>query len=259
MSDYATLIVEHHANVALVRLNRPEALNALNSALMGDLAAALSALDADAGVRAIVLTGSARAFAAGADIREMSDKGFADIFRENLFVDQADRIRATRKPLIAAVAGYCLGGGCELAMLCDFIIAADSAQFGQPETNLGVIPGIGGTQRLTRLIGRAKSMDLHLTGRLMGAAEAEKAGLVARVVAADMLVPEALAAADQIAAKSLLAVMAAKEAVHRADEVSLSEGVLFERRLFQALFATEDQKEGMRAFLDKRPPVFTDK
>lgn len=254
-----TLILERHGPVALVRLNRPEALNALNSELMGELSVALRALDKDVAVRVIVLTGSEKAFAAGADIKEMSEKDFARIFRENLFVDEADAIRATRKPLIAAVSGFCLGGGCELAMLCDFIIAADSAKFGQPETNLGVIPGIGGTQRLTRLIGRAKSMDLHLTGRLMGAEEAERSGLVARVVPAADLMDQALAAAAKIAEKSQLAVMAAKEAVHRADEVSLGEGVLFERRLFQALFATEDQKEGMKAFLEKRPAKFVDR
>lgn len=253
-----TLIIERHASTALVRLNRPAALNALNSELMGELSLALRTLDGDGTVRAIVLTGSDIAFAAGADIKEMSEMDFARIFRENLFAAEADGIRATRKPLIAAVSGFCLGGGCELAMLCDFIIAADTAKFGQPETNLGLIPGIGGTQRLTRLIGRAKSMDLHLTGRLMGAEEAERAGLVARVVPAAMLVAEALAVAAVIAGKSQLAVMAAKEAVHRADESGLGEGVLFERRLFQALFATNDQKEGMQAFLQKRPANFTD-
>lgn len=255
---YKTLITEIDQSVALIRLNRPEALNALNSELMGELAACLTAMDGDDGVRAIVLTGSEKAFAAGADIKEMSDKTFAQIFRDNLFAAESDRIRATRKPIIAAVAGFCLGGGCELAMLCDFIIAADTAKFGQPEVNLGVIPGIGGTQRMTRLVGRAKSMDLHLTGRMMGAEEAERAGLVARIVPADKLLAEALEAARRIAGKSQLAVMAAKEAVHRADEVSLSEGVLFERRLFQSLFATEDQKEGMQAFLEKRPARFRD-
>lgn len=256
---YQTLLIERHGPVTLIRLNRPEALNALNSVLMGELAAALTGLDRDAETRAIVLTGSEKAFAAGADIREMADMDFARIFRENLFVDEADRIRATRKPIIAAVSGFCLGGGCELAMLCDFIIAADSAKFGQPETNLGVIPGIGGTQRLTRLIGRAKSMDLHLTGRMMGAEEAERAGLVARVVPAADLMTEALAAARKIAEKSQLAVIAAKEAVHRADEMTLAEGITFERRLFQALFATKDQKEGMQAFIEKRPAKFTDR
>jgi enoyl-CoA hydratase len=256
---YQTLLLEQHGSVSLIRLNRPEAMNALNSTLMGELAAALTALDHDDKVRVLVLTGSDRAFAAGADIREMSDKSFAQIFRDNLFADEAGRIRATRKPLIAAVAGHCLGGGCELAMLCDFIIAADTARFGQPEINLGVIPGIGGTQRLTRLIGRAKSMEMHLTGRLMGADEAERAGLVARTVPAADLLADALATATKIAQKSQLAVMAAKEAVHRADEMSLSEGILFERRLFQSLFATEDQKEGMRAFLEKRAPLFQDR
>jgi enoyl-CoA hydratase len=253
-----TLIIEAQGPVTLVRLNRPEALNALNSELMGELSVALRTLDADPEVRVIVLTGSEKAFAAGADIKEMSDKDFARIFRENLFAGEAAAIRATRKPLIAAVAGFCLGGGCELAMLCDFIIAADTARFGQPEINLGVIPGIGGTQRLTRLIGRAKSMDLHLSGRMMGAEEAERAGLVARVVPASDLVAETMAVAAKIAEKSQLAAMAAKEAVHRADEVSMSEGVLFERRMFQALFSTQDQKEGMLAFLEKRPARFTD-
>ncbi len=254
-----TLLIEIADSVALIRLNRPEVLNALNSQIMGDLARALAAMDEDPEVRAIVLTGSEKAFAAGADVKEMSGKSFAEMFTRNLFAAEADGIGRCRKPIIAAVAGFCLGGGCELAMMCDFIIAADTAKFGQPEINLGVIPGIGGTQRLTRLIGRAKSMDLHLTGRMMGAEEAERSGLVARVVAADHLIPEALATARKIAEKSALAVMAAKEAVHRADEVSLSEGVLFERRLFQSLFATEDQKEGMRAFVEKRAPQFRDR
>lgn len=256
---YKTLLTEIDNGVALIRLNRPEALNALNSVLMGELAAALSAMDRDEAVRVIVLTGSEKAFAAGADIKEMSEKGFAEMFRQNLFAAEADGIRACRKPIIAAVAGFCLGGGCELAMLCDFIIAADSARFGQPEIKLGVIAGIGGTQRMTKLIGRAKSMDMHLTGRMMGADEAERSGLVARVVPADQLLSEALKAAADIAQKSQIAVMAAKEAVHRADETPLAEGVLFERRLFNGLFATEDQKEGMRAFLEKRPAVFRDK
>lgn len=254
-----TLIIDIDQSVATIRLNRPEALNALNTQMMSELAITLAAMERDPAVRAIVLTGSEKAFAAGADIKEMSNKSFADIYRQNLFAAEAEGIRATRKPIIAAVAGFCLGGGCELAMLCDFIIAADTAKFGQPETNLGVIPGIGGTQRLTRLIGRAKSMDLHLTGRMMLADEAERAGLVARVVPADQLLAEAQAAARKIAAKSQLAVMAAKEAVHRADETTLAEGVLFERRLFQALFATEDQKEGMQSFLEKRPAVFRDR
>ena len=257
--SYETLLIEVTDKVALIRLNRPEALNALNSQMMGELAAVLTAIGTDDSVRAIVLTGSEKAFAAGADIKEMSDKSFADIFRQNLFAAEADDILRCRKPIIAAVAGFALGGGCELAMLCDFIIAAETAKFGQPEINLGVIPGIGGTQRLTRLIGRAKSMDLHLTGRMMGAEEAERSGLVARVVPAEQLIPEAMTAARRIAEKSALAVMAAKEAVHRADEVSLSEGVLFERRLFNALFSTEDQKEGMKAFLEKRPARFRDR
>jgi enoyl-CoA hydratase len=257
--SYKTLIIEIDQKVALIRLNRPEALNALNSELMRELARALSEMATDDAVRAIVITGSDKAFAAGADIKEMADKDFAQIYRENMFVAESDIIANCRKPVIAAVAGFALGGGCELAMLCDFIIAADTAKFGQPEVNLGVIPGIGGTQRLTRLIGRAKSMDMHLTGRMMDAAEAERAGLVARVVPADQLIPEALKAAKKIAEKSALAVMAAKEAVHRADEVALTEGLLFERRLFQSLFASDDQKEGMRAFMEKRAPKFRDR
>ncbi len=256
---YQTLILEQHGPVALIRLNRPEALNALNSVLLSELAGALAALDRDPATRAIVLTGSEKAFAAGADIREMADKDFAAIFADNLYADETARIRATRKPLIAAVAGFCLGGGCELALLCDFIIAADTAKFGQPEINLGIIPGMGATQRLTRLIGRAKSMDLHLTGRMMAADEAERAGLTARTVPAAELIPEALAAARKIAEKSQVAVKAAKEAVHAADDMGLQAGLAFERRLFQALFATADQKEGMRAFVEKRPAAFTDR
>ncbi len=254
-----TLLVEIADKVALIRLNRPAALNALNAQMMGELGQAVTAMEGNDSVRAIVLTGSEKAFAAGADINEISDKSFADIFRDNFFTSETDEILRCRKPIIAAVAGYALGGGCELAMLCDFIIAADTAKFGQPEINLGVIPGIGGTQRLTRLIGRAKSMDMHLTGRMMDAAEAERSGLVARVVPATQLIPEALAVARKIAEKSALAVMAAKEAVHRADELFLREGVLFEQRLFNALFCTEDQKEGMKAFLEKRPAQFHDR
>ncbi len=256
---YETLIVEIAEGVALVRLNRPKALNALNSQLLRELAAALTAADADPAVRCIVLTGSDKAFAAGADIKEMSGKGFVDVFGEDLFTPQTEAMLRVRKPIVAAVAGYALGGGCELAMMCDFIIAADTAKFGQPEINLGVVAGIGGTQRLTRFVGKSKAMDMHLTGRMMDAAEAERSGLVSRVVPADRLLDEAMAAAKGIAAKSMVAVRAVKESVNRSYETTLREGVLFERRLFNALFATEDQKEGMAAFLEKRPAAFRDR
>ena len=254
-----TLILNSHGPVLLIRLNRPEALNALNFTLMHDLAAALVQADADPEVRCIVLTGSEKAFAAGADVREMAGKTFAEAYGQDIFGAASAAISRIRKPIIAAVAGYCLGGGCELAMLCDFILAADSAKFGQPEINLAIIPGMGGTQRMTRAIGKSKSMDLHLTGRMMDAVEAERAGLVARIVPAADLLDEALKVAQSIAQKSSLSVMAAKESVNRAMETTLTEGLLFERRLFQALFATEDQKEGMAAFLAKRPPQFRDK
>lgn len=257
--DYKTLIVEIAGNVALIRLNRPEALNALNSALMAELASAMRAADCDDQVRCIVLTGSQKAFAAGADVREMADKTFVDVFRDDLFGPDAETILRVRKPIIAAVSGFALGGGCELAMMCDFIIASDTAKFGQPEINLGIVAGMGGTQRLTRFVGKSKSMDMHLTGRMMDAAEAERCGLVSRVVAASDLLDEAMKAAQVIAQKSQLSVMAVKEAVNRAQEGSLREGLLFERRLFHAMFATEDQKEGMAAFLEKRQPQFHDK
>lgn len=256
---YKTLLIEIKDNVELIRLNRPEALNALNSELLAELADALGKADQDPKVRAIVITGSEKAFAAGADIKEMSDKSYADMANENLFADDADRIVATRKPVIAAVAGYALGGGCELAMLCDFILAGDNVKFGQPEINLGIIPGIGGTQRLTRFVGKSKAMEMILTGRFMEAEEAERIGLVSRVVPAKKLVEEALSVAGKIAEKSKISIAAAKEAVNRSYEVSLSEGVRFERRSFQGLFATEDQKEGMEAFLEKREPQFRDK
>ena len=253
-----TILVEAAGPVLVIRLNRPEALNAINSAMMRELAAAVTAAERDAAVRCIILTGSDKAFAAGADVREMAGKGFVDAFAADFFGAEADTIARARKPIIAAVAGFALGGGCELALMADIIIAADTAKFGLPETNLGVIPGMGGTQRLPRAVGRAKAMDLVLTGRMMDAAEAERAGLVARVVPADRLMAEALAAAQQIAGKSMLALMAAKEAVNRASETGLHEGLLFERRLFHALFATNDQKEGMAAFLEKRRPEFRD-
>ena len=254
-----TLILTSHGPVLLIRLNRPEALNALNFTLIHDLVTALVQADADPEVRCIVLTGSEKAFAAGADVREMAGKTFAEAYGQDIFGAASAAISRIRKPIIAAVAGYCLGGGCELAMLCDFILAADSAKFGQPEINLAIIPGMGGTQRMTRAIGKSKSMDLHLTGRMMDAVEAERAGLVARIVPAADLLDEALKVAQSIAQKSSLSVMAAKESVNRAMETTLTEGLLFERRLFQALFATEDQKEGMAAFLAKRPPQFRDK
>jgi enoyl-CoA hydratase len=256
---YETLLIEIKDQVALVRLNRPQALNALNSQLMQELADALSAMDHDPEVRCIVLTGSEKAFAAGADIKEMAQKSFAEMFTEALFVEEFDAIGRLRKPIIAAVSGFCLGGGCELAMLCDFILAADTARFGQPEINLGVMAGLGGTQRLTRLIGKSKAMEMNLTGRMMDATEAERAGLVARIVPAAELIEEALKTAAKIAAKSQIATMAVKESVNRALETTLHEGLIFERRLFNALFATEDQAEGMAAFIEKRTPAFKDR
>ena len=256
---FKTLIVDVSDEICLIRLNRPDALNALNSELLGELVRALQDADANEKVRCIVLTGSEKAFAAGADIREMSEKSFVEMYSEDFFAAEAEAIMRIRKPIIAAVAGYALGGGCELAMMCDFIIAADTARFGQPEINLGVVAGIGGTQRLTRLVGKSKSMDMHLTGRFMDAEEAERAGLVSRVVPARKLMDEAMQAAQKIAEKSALAAMTVKEAVNRAYETTLREGLLFERRVFHALFATCDQKEGMQAFLEKREPQFRDK
>ncbi len=257
--DYQNILVKQEGHVALVTLNRPKALNALNSELLSELVAALQSFDADDSVRAIVLTGSERAFAAGADIREMAPKSYMDMYKANLFADANDKIAAIRKPIIAAVAGYALGGGCELAMLCDFIIAADTAKFGQPEITLGVMPGIGGTQRLTRLVGKSKAMEMCLTGRNMDAAEAERSGLVSRVVPAGELLDEAMKAAQKIAEQSLPVAMMTKETVNRAYETSLAEGIRFERRLFHSMFAIEDQKEGMAAFTEKRKPVFTDR
>jgi len=253
------ILVTRDGAVARGTLNRPKALNALNSALLDELVHALESFDADDGVRAIVLTGSERAFAAGADIREMAPKSYMDMFKSNFFAAAADRISAIRKPIIAAVAGYALGGGCELAMLCDFIIAAETAKFGQPEITLGVMPGIGGTQRLTRLVGKSKAMEMCLTGRNMDAAEAERAGLVSRVVPSAELLTEAMKAAHKIAEQSIPIVMMTKETVNRAYETTLSEGIRFERRLFHSMFATEDQKEGMAAFSEKRKPAFRDR
>ncbi len=256
---YETIIVEVEDHVATIKLNRPDAMNALNSQLLRELASALAEADGNDKVRCIILTGSAKAFAAGADIKEMSEKTFVEMFLSDFFGTESEAITRTRKPIIAAVAGYALGGGCELAMMCDFIIAADTAKFGQPEINLGVVAGIGGTQRLTRFVGKSKSMDMHLTGRFMDAEEAERSGLVSRVVPAKSLMDEAEAAAEKIAEKSLITSIAVKEAVNRAYETTLSEGILFERRLFHAMFATEDQKEGMSAFLEKRTAQFRDK
>jgi enoyl-CoA hydratase len=256
--SHQNIIVETKGRVGLIRLNRPNALNALNSAMMVEIAAAVDAFEADAGIGCLVVTGSDKAFAAGADIKEMASKSYMDAFMGN-FCATWDRLAHARKPVIAAVAGFALGGGCELAMQCDIIIAADTAKFGQPEIKLGIIPGIGGTQRLTRAVGKAKAMDMILTGRMMDAAEAERSGLVARVVPAADLVAEAMKTADTIAAMSLPSVMAAKEAVNRAFEISLAEGVAFERRVFHALFATEDQKEGMAAFVEKRPAKFVNR
>src|SRR5258706_2327610 len=253
---YQNILVTIDGPVGVVTLNRPKALNALNGELLKELVAALEAWDRDDAVRCIVLTGSDRAFAAGADIKEMAPQSYMDMFKSNFFAEANDRIANIRKPIVAAVAGWALGGGCELAMLCDFIIAADTAKFGQPEITLGVMPGIGGTQRLTRFVGKSKAMEMCLTGRMMDAAEAERSGLVSRVVPLAELMPETLKAAAAIAEKSLPIVMMAKETINRAYETTLSEGVRFERRLFHAMFATQDQKEGMAAFSEKRKPQF---
>jgi enoyl-CoA hydratase len=252
---FETVLFEKRGRVGLVTLNRPQALNALNAQLISELNQVLDACEADDGIGAIVLTGSEKAFAAGADIKEMKDKSFGDVMM-NDFIAPWERLSRFRKPAIAAVSGFALGGGCEIAMMCDFIIASDTAKFGQPEIMLGVIPGSGGTQRLAHYVGKAKAMDLCLTGRQMGADEAERCGLVARVVPPADLLNEALKAAEKIAGYSLPAVMTAKEAVNRAFETTLAEGIRFERRVFQALFATEDQKEGMAAFAEKRPAQF---
>ena len=252
---FETILLDIHGKVGLITLNRPQALNALNAQIVGEINQALDQLERDPSIGCVVLTGSAKAFAAGADIKEMADLQYPQIYVDDLFSD-ADRIANRRKPIIAAVSGFALGGGCELAMMCDFILAADNAKFGQPEINLGVLPGMGGTQRLTRAVGKAKAMELCLTGRLMGAEEAERAGLVARIVPQAELVEEALKVAATIASKSIPVSMMVKESVNRAFEVTLSEGVRFERRVFHAAFSTEDQKEGMAAFIDKREAQF---
>ncbi|MGB3811527.1 MAG: enoyl-CoA hydratase [Parvibaculum sp.] len=253
---YQNILVETKAAVGLITLNRPEALNALNKALMDELTLALDTFEADPAIHVIVLTGSQKAFAAGADIKEMQPKSYMDVYAEDFITANWERVTRCRKPVVAAVAGYALGGGCELAMMCDLIICGDNAKFGQPEINLGVMPGAGGTQRLTRFVGKSKAMEMCLTGRMMDAAEAERSGLVSRVVPVAELLDEALKVAATIAAKSLPIAMMTKETVNRAYETTLSEGVRFERRLFHSMFATEDKKEGMTAFVEKRPPAF---
>ena len=255
---YETIILEKKGKVGLVTLNRPDALNALNAQVVGELGAALDELEADSKIGCIVITGSERAFAAGADIKEMQSKTFVEAYTED-FLSSWGRIERCRKPLIAAVAGYALGGGCELAMMCDFILAADTAVFGQPEINLAIMPGAGGTQRLTRSVGKSKAMEMCLTGRRMDAEEAERSGLASRVVPANELLDEAIRVADAIASNSAPAVMMTKESINRAYETTLAEGLRFERRTFFSLFATEDQKEGMQAFVDKREPNFKNK
>lgn len=254
--NYENILVETHGRVGLIRLNRPKALNALNDQLMDELGQALLSFDADEQIGCMVITGSEKAFAAGADIGAMANYSYMDVYKRDYITRNWERIRQVRKPVIAAVAGFALGGGCELAMMCDFIIAADTAKFGQPEIKLGIIPGAGGTQRLPRAVSKAKAMDMCLTARMMDAAEAERAGLVSRVVTADRLIDEALEAATVIASMSLPSVMMIKESVNRAYESSLSDGVQYERRLFHSTFATEDQKEGMKAFVEKRLPNF---
>ena len=258
MSDYETILVEQKGAVTLVTLNRPHALNALNSQVLADLIDAFAAYDADDSQRCLVLTGSEKAFAAGADIKEMQDQSFADMYKSDFFKGW-EKVTATRKPWIAAVAGYALGGGCEVTMMADFIIAADTAKFGQPEIKLGVTPGMGGSQRLTHAIGKAKAMEMCLTGRMMGAEEAERSGLVARVVPAADLIDEAMKTAETIASMAPLAAIANKEMVNAAYEMTLAEGINFERRLFHGLFGTQDQKEGMKAFVEKRPGEWTGK
>jgi len=253
---YENILVETRGAVGLITLNRPKALNALCDALVRELGAALDAFEADDAIGAVVVTGSEKAFAAGADIKEMAGKSYMDVYLSDFITSGWERITTCRKPIVAAVAGFALGGGCEVAMMCDTIIAAETAKFGQPEIVLGVIPGAGGTQRLTRFVGKAKAMDMILTGRMMDAAEAERSGLVSRVVPAAKLIEEAVAVAARIAEMSRPAVMIAKEAVNRAYETTLAEGVRFERRVFHSLFATEDQKEGMAAFIEKRKPAF---
>jgi len=256
---YQNILVRTEGPVGIVTLNRPSALNALNSQLMDELSAAIDGYEADAAIRCIVITGSEKAFAAGADITEMASKNFAEVYKEDFVTKNWERVSRARKPVIAAVAGFALGGGCELAMMCDVVIAADNAKFGQPEINLGIGPGAGGTQRLTRAVGKAKAMEMCLTGRMMDAAEAERAGLVARVVPLAELMAETMKTAMKIASASLPTMMMVKECVNRASETTLAEGIRFERRIFHAMFATEDQKEGMAAFVEKRKASFKDR
>ncbi len=256
MSTYQNIVVQNAGAVGTIRLNRPDALNALNSALMDELSVAIANFEADPAIRCVILTGSDKAFAAGADIKEMAGKSFAEAYSEDFVTRNWEAVARARKPVIAAVAGYALGGGCELAMMCDFIIAAENAKFGQPEVNLGIGPGAGGTQRLTRAIGKAKAMEMCLTGRMMDAQEAERAGLVARIVPLAKLAEEAKAVAEKVASQALPAILMIKECVNAAFETPLAQGVRFERRLFHALFATPEQKEGMAAFMEKRKPVF---
>ena len=253
---YENILVETKGRVGIIRLNRPKALNALCDALVRELGQALDAFEADTNIGAIVLTGSEKAFAAGADIKEMASRSYMDVYLADFITDGWERVSVCRKPIIAAVSGFALGGGCEVAMMCDFIIAADTAKFGQPEINLGTMPGAGGSQRMARYVGKSKAMDLCLTGRMMDAAEAERCGLVSRLVPAAQLVEEAVKAAETIAAKSLPITMMVKESVNRSFETTLSEGIRFDRRLFHSTFATEDQKEGMAAFVEKRPAAF---
>ena len=254
---FENIIAESRQPVGLITLNRPDALNALSTPLMRELSEAVEAFEADSAIHVIVITGSDKAFAAGADIKEMQSKSYMDVYKEDFVTRDWERVSRCRKPTIAAVAGFALGGGCELAMMCDILIAAESAKFGQPEIKLGILPGSGGTQRLPRAVGKAKAMDLVLTGRMMDAEEAERAGLVSRIVPSEKLLDEALQIAGEIAAYSVPSVMMAKESVGRAYETTLSEGIRFERRLFHSAFATEDQKEGMSAFAEKRKPAFT--
>jgi len=256
--SYETILLETHGRVGVITLNRPQALNALNAQLVSEVNRALDGLEADANIGCIVITGSKKAFAAGADIKEMAELTYPQIYMDDLFSD-SDRVANRRKPIIAAVNGFALGGGCELALMCDFILAGDNAKFGQPEINLGVLPGMGGTQRLTRAVGKAKAMEMCLSGRLIDAVEAERCGIVARIVPSDELLDEALKVAAVIASKSLPIAMMIKESVNRAFEVNLTEGVRFERRVFHAAFATQDQKEGMAAFVAKRAPEFQGK
>lgn len=256
---YENILAEKRGSVGLITLHRPQALNALCDALAQEMTHAIEAFDADEAIGCMVLTGSEKAFAAGADIKEMAPKTYADVMKEDFITANWEAAAKARKPIIAAVAGYALGGGCELAMMCDFILAADNAKFGQPEINLGVIPGAGGTQRLTRFVGKSKAMEMCLTGRMMDAEEAERCGLVSRIVPLDELVTEALSVAEKIAEKSLPSVLTAKECVDVAYETTLKEGVHYERRVFHSLFAFDDKKEGMAAFIEKRAPKFTDK